>query len=172
MGQDQVLILLEDQDRSLWNQEYVGEGLQLVERALSTRRFGSYTLQAAIAVVHAESPSSDATDWAQIVALHDVLARWEPSPMIELNRAVAVSMYQGPDAGLALIEDVFDRGELKDYHLAHSAKAELCRRLGKRTDARSAYERALALAQLEPERRFLEQRLRELGDVEPWLFPD
>jgi RNA polymerase sigma-70 factor, ECF subfamily len=159
------LILLEDQDRSLWNQEYVAEGLHLVERALSTRRFGSYTLQAAIAAVHAESPSSDATDWAQIVALYDVLARWEPSPVIELNRAVAVSMYQGPDAGLALIEEIFDRGELKDYHLAHSAKAELCRRLGKRTDARSAYERALALAQLEPERRFLEQRLRELGDV-------
>lgn len=156
------LILLEDQDRSLWNREQIAEGLALVERALSSRRFGPYTLQAAIAAVHAEAPSVAATDWAQIVALYDVLARVEPSPVVELNRAVAVAMRDGPSAGLALIDALLARGDLSDYHLAHSARADLCRRLGRNAEARASYERALALARQEPERRFLERRLTEL----------
>jgi len=157
------LILLEDQDRSLWNREQIAEGLTLVERALSSRRFGPYTLQAAIAAVHAEAPNAAATDWAQIVALYNLLARVEPSPVIELNRAVALAMRDGPEAGLTLIDAIFARGDLTDYHLAHAARADLCRRLGRRAEARSSYERALALTRLEPERRFLEKRIRELG---------
>ena len=157
------LVLLENQDRSLWNRALIAEGVALVERALLSRRFGSYTLQAAIAAVHSEAANPAATDWPQIVALYSVLARAEPSPVIELNRAVAVAMCDGPEAGLALIDALFARGELTDYHLAHSARAELCRRLGRIMEARSSYERALALTQQEPERQFLEKRLRELG---------
>jgi RNA polymerase sigma-70 factor (ECF subfamily) len=156
------LILLEDQDRSLWNREQIAEGSALVVRALSSRRFGPYALQAAIAAVHAEAPSAAATDWAQIVGLYDVLARVEPSPVVELNRAVAVAMRDGPGAGLALIDAILVRGDLPDYHLAHSARAELCRRLGKTAEARASYERALALTRQEPERRFLARRLAEL----------
>jgi RNA polymerase sigma-70 factor (ECF subfamily) len=156
------LILLGEQDRSLWNRDQITEGLALVERALSSRRFGPYTLQAAIAAVHAEAPSAAATDWAQIVGLYDVLARAEPSPVVELNRAVAVAMRDGPSAGLALIDAILARGDLADYHLAHSARADLCRRLGKNAEARTSYQRAIALARQEPERRFLERRLAEL----------
>ena len=156
------LILLEDQNRSLWNREYIAEGLALVERALSSRRFGPYTLQAAIAAVHAEAPTAAATDWAQIVGLYDVLARAAPSPVIELNRAVALAMRDGALAGLTLIDGILARGELANYHLAHSARAELCRRLGRTAEAQVFYERALALTRQEPERRFLEGRLRDL----------
>ena len=156
------IILLEQQDRSLWNHDHISEGLKLVERALSSRRFGPYTLQAAIAAVHAEAPSTAQTDWAQIVALYDLLARAEPSPIIELNRAVAVAMRDGPAAGLKLVDAILARGELTDYHLAHSARADLCRRLGKKEEATTSYERALALTKQEPERRFLEKRLSEL----------
>jgi RNA polymerase sigma-70 factor (ECF subfamily) len=157
------LILLDEQDRSLWNRDQIAEGLTLVERALSSRRFGPYTLQAAIAAVHAEAPSSAATDWAQIVGLYDVLVGVEPSPVVELNRAVAVAMRDGPEAGLALIDAILARGDLADYHLAHSARADLCRRLGRSAEARAAYQRALALTRQEPERRFLERRLAELA---------
>jgi len=157
------LVLLVDQDRSLWNQEQIAEGVALVERALSSRRFGPYTLQAAIAAVHAEAPTAPTTDWAQIVGLYDVLARADPSPVVALNRAAAVAMRDGPLAGLALIDAILARGELEDYHLAHSARADLCRRLGRTGEARSSYERALALAQQAPERRFLQRRLDELG---------
>jgi RNA polymerase sigma-70 factor (ECF subfamily) len=157
------LILLEQQDRSLWNREQIAEGVALVERALKSRRFGPYTLQAAIAAVHSEAASTAATDWPQIVALYGVLARVDPSPVVELNRAVAVAMRDGPEAGLRLIDALLSRGQLAGYHLAHSARADLCRRLGKTAEARSSYEKALALTQLEPERRFLENRLRELG---------
>lgn len=156
------LILLENQDRSLWNQEQIKEGVALVERALLSRRFGPYTLQAAIAAVHSEATSTAATDWPQIVALYSVLARVEPSPVIELNRAVAVAMRDGPEAGLKLIDAILTRGELTAYHLAHAARADLCRRLGKRSEARVAYEKALALTQQGPEQRFLQNRLREL----------
>jgi RNA polymerase sigma-70 factor, ECF subfamily len=159
------LVLLEDQDRSLWDREQIAEGIALVERALVSRRFGPYTLQAAIAAVHAEAPDAASTDWPQIVALYSLLARAEPSAIIELNRAVAIAMRDGPEAGLALIDAVFARGELTDYHLAHAARADLCRRLGRTAEARSSYERALALTQQEPERRFLERRLRELGSL-------
>ncbi len=158
------LVLLEDQDRALWNRDHIAEGLALVEQALSSRRFGPYTLQAAIAAVHAEAPTAAATDWAQIVGLYDVLVRAEPSPVVELNRAVAVAMRDGPLAGLALIDSILARGELEDYHLAHSARADLCRRLGRTAAARASYERALALTRQEPERRFLERRLGELPD--------
>jgi RNA polymerase sigma-70 factor (ECF subfamily) len=157
------LILLENQDRSLWNRELIIEGAALVERALLSRRFGPFTLQAAIAAVHSEATTAAATDWPQIVALYNALARVEPSPVVELNRAVAVAMRDGPEAGLALIDAILARGELAGYHLAHSARADLCRRLGKTAEACSSYEKALALTQQEPERRFLEQRLRELG---------
>ena len=157
------LILLEDQDRSLWHQGQIEEGLALVERALSSGRFGVYTLQAAIAAVHAEARDAANTDWAQIVALYDVLLRVNPSSVVELNRAVAVAMRDGALAGLRLVEDLLSRGQLTDYHLAHSARAELCRRLGRTEAARDAYERALALARQEPERRFLERRLLSLG---------
>jgi RNA polymerase sigma-70 factor (ECF subfamily) len=158
------LMLLEEQDRSLWNQNQIAEGLALVERALSSRRFGPYTLQAAIAAVHAEARTAAATDWAQIVGLYDVLARANPSPVVELNRAVAIAMRDGPSAGLELIDSIFKRGDLEDYYLAHSARADLCRRLGRRTEARASYERALNLARQEPTRRFLTRRLNELED--------
>ena len=156
------LIRLEDQDRTRWNRELIAEGVALVERALGTRRFGPYTLQAAIAAVHAEAPIARETDWQQIVALYDVLARLDPSPVVELNRAVALAMRDGPAAGLPVVEAILARGELKDYHLAHAAHADLCRRLGRQADARASYERALALARQEPERRFIQQRLTEL----------
>jgi RNA polymerase sigma-70 factor (ECF subfamily) len=159
---DGDLILLEDQDRALWNREQIAEGTRLVERALSSRRFGPYTLQAAIAAVHAEAPDAGATDWAQIVGLYDVLLRAEPSPVVELNRAVAVAMRDGPAAGLALIDAILTRGELADYRLAHAARADLCRRLGRTADARASYQQALALTRQAPERRFLERRLAEL----------
>ena len=158
------LILLEDQDRSLWNREQIAEGKALVERALTSRRFGVYTLQAAIAAVHAEAPSAAATAWAQIVAWYDVLARVEPSPVVALNRAVAVAMRDGPVAGLHLIDAILARGDLVNYHLAHAARADLCRRLGRTADARASYQRALVLARQEPERRFLERRLSELQE--------
>ena len=159
---DGDLILLENQNRSLWNRDYIAEGLALVERALSSRRFGPYTLQAAIAAVHAEAPTAAATDWAQIVGLYDTLERAAPSPVIELNRAVAIAMRDGPLAGLDLIDAILARGELVNYHLAHAARAELCRRLGRTGEARVSYERALALTRQAPERRFLEGRLRQL----------
>ncbi|HKE61875.1 MAG TPA: RNA polymerase sigma factor [Nitrospira sp.] len=161
---DGDLILLEQQDRSLWNRVQITEGITLVERALSSRRFGPYTIQAAIAAVHAEARDAGKTDWAQIVGLYDVLTRAEPSPVVELNRAVAVGMRDGPLAGLILIENILKRGDLDNYHLAHSARAELCRRVGKIEDARVSYKRALTLAQQEPERRFLERRLAELSE--------
>ncbi len=157
------LILLEDQDRTLWNKKYISEGTALVNRALSSSHFGSYTLQAAIASVHAEAVSSEDTDWAKIVGLYDDLLRMEPSPVIGLNRAVAVAMRDGPEAGLKLIDNILARGDLKDYHLAHAARADLCRRQGKDEDARISYERAITLAKQEPERRFLERRLKELA---------
>jgi RNA polymerase sigma-70 factor, ECF subfamily len=158
------LVLLDDQDRSLWNRDQIAEGLTLVERALSSRRFGPYTIQAAIAAVHAQAPNTAATDWARIVGLYDVLARGEPSPVVELNRAVAVAMRDGPLAGLELIDAILARGDLADYHLAHSARADLCRRLGRMAEARASYERALRLTRQGPERRFLERRLGELPD--------
>jgi RNA polymerase sigma-70 factor (ECF subfamily) len=156
------IVLLEQQDRSLWNRDYIREGLQLVQRALSSRRFGPYTLQAAIAAVHAEAPSAAATDWTQIVGLYDVLLRAEPSPVVELNRAVAIAMRDGPAAGLDLIDAILARGDLENYHLAHAARADLCRRLGQTAEARASYKRALTLAHQEPERRFLERRLAKL----------
>jgi len=158
------VILLEQQDRSHWSRALIAEGTALVERSLASRRIGPYTLQAAISAVHAEAPTAAATDWAQIVGLYDVLLRADPSPVVELNRAVAVAMRDGPAAGLALIDALLAKGALADYHLAHSARAELCRRLGRTADARASYERALALARQEPQRRFLERRLRELLD--------
>jgi RNA polymerase sigma-70 factor (ECF subfamily) len=158
------LILLEDQNRSLWNRDQIAEGALLVERALSSHQIGPYTLQATIAAVHAQAPSPAATDWAQIVGIYDVLFQAEPSPVVELNRAAAVAMRDGPLAGLTLVEAILSRGELGDYHLAHAARADLCRRLGRTADARASYERALRLTQQEPERRFLERRLRELSD--------
>jgi RNA polymerase sigma-70 factor (ECF subfamily) len=156
------LILLDQQDRAVWKRELIAEGIALVEKALASRRFGPYSLQAAISAVHAEAPSAAATDWAQIVALYDVLARLDPSPVIALNRAVAVAMRDGPAAGLALVERILAGGELADYHLAHATRADLCRRLGRSAEARASYERALDLARQEPERRFLKQRLAEL----------
>jgi len=158
------LILLDDQDRARWSRGQIAEGTGLVERALASRRIGPYTLQAAISAVHAEAPTAAATDWAQIVGLYDVLVRADPSPVIELNRAVAVAMRDGPAVGLDLIDVILARGALADYHLAHSARAELCRRLGRTADARASYTRALDLARQEPQRRFLERRLRELLD--------
>jgi RNA polymerase sigma-70 factor (ECF subfamily) len=154
------LILLEEQDRSLWDRGLIAEGVGLVERALASRRFGPYTIQAAIAAVHAEAPSAAATDWPQIVALYDVLLRMDASPVVELNRAVAVAMRDGPAAGLKLVDGLVK--ELDGYHLAHAARADLCRRLGRPKEARQSYEKALALARQEPERRFLERRLAEL----------
>ena len=161
-SRDGELVLLGDQDRSLWNKAEIAEGAALVERSLSSRRFGPYTLQAAIAAVHAEASSAAATDWSEIVGLYDVLARVDTSPVVELNRAAAVAMRDGPLAGLALIDAILARGDLADYHFAHSARADLCRRLGRADEARISYERALALTRQEPERRFLERRLGEL----------
>jgi RNA polymerase sigma-70 factor (ECF subfamily) len=157
------IVLLEDQDRSLWRQDLIAEGRALVDRAIASRRFGAYTVQAAIGATHATATSAAATDWAQIVALYDALLRIEASPIVELNRAVAVAMRDGPAAGLALIDTILEQGHLTDYHLAHAARADLCRRLQRFDDARAAYRQALALARQEPERRFLEMRLRELA---------
>ena len=156
------LILLENQDRSLWNREQIAEGVALAEKALSSRRFGPYTLQAAIAAVHAEAETAGATDWQQIVALYDQLVRIQPSPVVHLNRAVAIAMRDGPEAGLAHIDAILEKGELANYYLAHSARADMCRRLGRTAEARSSYEKALALTQQEPERQFLQERLRLL----------
>ena len=157
-------MLMENQDRSLWDRDQIAEGSALVERALSSRRFGPYTLQAAIAAVHAEASTAASTDWVQIVGLYDVLVRADPSPVIELNRAAAIAMRDGPAAGLGLIDAILARGDLAEYHLAHSARADLCRRLRRTTDARLSYQRAIALTRQEPERRFLERRLAELPD--------
>ena len=164
------LILLENQDRALWNKEQIAEGVALLEKALGyrgksrekSRRFGSYTLQAAIAAVHAEAESVAATDWRQIVALYDRLVRIQPSPVVQLNRAVAIAMRDGPEAGLTHIDAVLEHGELANYYLAHSARADICRRLGRTAEARSSYEKALALTQQEPERQFLQERIRQL----------
>jgi RNA polymerase sigma-70 factor (ECF subfamily) len=156
------LILLENQDRSLWTREQIAEGMALVEKALGFRRFGPYTLQAAIAAVHAGAQSAAATDWRQIVALYNQLVRIQPSPVVHLNRAVAIAMRDGPEAGLAHIDAVLEHGELANYYLAHSARAEMYRRLGRTAEARSAYEKALALTQQEPERQFLQERIRQL----------
>jgi RNA polymerase sigma-70 factor, ECF subfamily len=157
------LVLLDAQDRSRWDRALIAEGTELLQRAFATRNFGGYTLQAAIASAHAAAPTAAATNWAQIVRWYDVLLRLEPSPVVALNRAVAVAMRDGPAAGLALVDELLERGELADYHLAHAARADFCRRLGLSADARAAYERALSLTHLEPERRFLERRLAELG---------
>jgi RNA polymerase sigma-70 factor (ECF subfamily) len=156
------LILLDEQDRALWNREQIAEGLMLVMQAFGSRSIGSYTLQAAIAAVHAESSSSSETNWMEIIGLYDLLLQANPSPVIELNRAVAIAMRDGPDAGLFLIDAILSRGDLTDYHLAHSARADLCRRLGRTGQAEAAYRQALSLARQEPERRFLERRLAEL----------
>ncbi|MGB9449918.1 MAG: DUF6596 domain-containing protein, partial [Candidatus Acidiferrum sp.] len=156
------LILLENQDRSLWNREQIAEGVALLERALKSRRFGSYTLQAAIAAVHAQAESVAVTNWGQIVALYDRLVQIQPSPVVDLNRAVAIAMRDGPEAGLKQIEAVLEEGELANYYLAHSARADMYRRLGRTNEARSSYEKALALTQQEPERQFLQERIRQL----------
>jgi RNA polymerase sigma-70 factor, ECF subfamily len=161
------LVLLDEQDRSLWDQALIGEGVALVEQALASRRFGPYALQAAIAAVHAEAPSAGATDWAQIVALYDVLVRIEPTPVVELNRAVAVAMRDGPLPGLALVDGILARGDLDHYHLAHAVRADLCWRVGRLGDARASYQRALELVRQEPERRFLEQRLADVDRRRP-----
>jgi RNA polymerase sigma-70 factor, ECF subfamily len=158
------LVLLADQDRTRWDRARIAEGSALVQRALASRRFGPYTLQAAIAAVHAEAPAAADTDWGQIVGLYEVLLRIEPSPVVELNRAAAVAMRDGPAAGLALVDAILGRGDLAQYYLAYSARADLCRRLGRTDEARASYRRALELTRQEPERRFLERRLRELGD--------
>ncbi|HYC46690.1 MAG TPA: RNA polymerase sigma factor [Burkholderiales bacterium] len=160
---DGEVVLLEDQDRTLWDRAQIAEGVALVQRALATRRFGAYTLQAAIAAIHAQAPTAAATDWAQIVGLYDLLAQVSPSPVVELNRAVAVAMRDGPRAGLDLIDGLLDRGELQEYHLAHAARADLHRRLGQTREARACYVRALELARQAPERRFLERRIAELS---------
>ena len=156
------LVLLEEQDRKLWNRDDIREGTALVQRALAASEVGPYSIQAAIAAVHANAPSAGATDWVQIVGLYDLLLQAEPSPVIELNRAVAVAMRDGPEAGLSLIDTILARGDLEGYHLAHAARADLCRRLGRATEARAAYQRALSLTQQGPERRFLERRLADL----------
>lgn len=157
------LVPLDEQDRSRWDQALIDEGCALVQRALLSRQFGSYTLQAAIAAVHAEAARAEDTDWAQIVGLYDALLRYEPLPVIELNRAVAVAMCAGPEAGLALVDQLLRDDTLRNYHLAHAARADLCRRMGAWADARDAYERALALARQEPERRFLRRRIKEMA---------
>jgi RNA polymerase sigma-70 factor (ECF subfamily) len=160
---DGELVLLEEQDRALWNREQIAEGSALVEHALGSRRCGPYTLQAAIAATHATAPSATATDWREIAGLYDLLAQLQPSPVVDLNRAVAVAMRDGPAAGLTLLDAILVRGELAEYHLAHSARAELCRRLDRPDEARASYQKALSLARQEPERRFLARRLAELG---------
>ena len=157
------VILLDDQDRAKWDRDQISEGTRLVERALASRRVGPYAIQAAISAVHSEAASAAATDWIEIVGLYNVLLRIDPSPVIELNRAVAVAMRDGPEAGLHLIDALLERGELREYRLAHAAHAELCRRLGRNEDAKVSYERALALTRQEPERRFLEKRLKEVA---------
>jgi RNA polymerase sigma-70 factor, ECF subfamily len=157
------LVLLEDQDRKLWNREQIAEGTALVEKAVSSQRIGAYTVQAAIAAVHARAPQAAATNWAQIVELYNLLLRHVPTPVVELNHAVAVAMRDGPLAGLDLIDAILERGHLADYYLAHSARADLCRRLDRMTEARTSYERALTLVRQEPERRFLERPLAELA---------
>jgi RNA polymerase sigma-70 factor (ECF subfamily) len=159
---DGDLVLLEQQDRSLWNREQIAEGIALTESALRSRRFGAYTLQAAIVAVHAESSSVASTDWRQITLLYDQLLRIQSSPVVELNRAVAIAMCEGPEQGLRLIDDLLTREKLSHYHLAHSARADLCRRLGRIPEARASYEKALELASQEPDRRFLARRLEEL----------
>jgi RNA polymerase sigma-70 factor (ECF subfamily) len=164
-GPDGDLILLENQDRALWDQERIAEGRELVNRALATQRIGAYTLQAAIAAVHSEAASADVTDWPQIVALYDLLMRAMPSPVVALNRAVAVAMRDGPQAGLEEIDAIMGNGDLASYHLAHAARADLCRRLGRTQEAREAYEQALALTRQEPERRFLQRRIQELDSA-------
>ena len=164
---DGELVLLDDQDRSRWNRAQIAEGSDLVQRAIASRRFGPYTLQAAIVAVHAEATAPSTTDWEEIVALYDLLLRLLPSPIVELNRAEAVAMRDGPAAGKALVEALLARGELKDYHLAYAALADLYRRLGRHSEARKAYVRALDLARLDPERRFLQRRLRELDGGAP-----
>jgi len=156
------MILLENQDRSLWNRQQIAEGVALLEKALKSNRFGSYTLQAAIAAVHAQAKSIAATDWQQIVTIYDRLLRIHPSPVVQLNRAVAIAMCDGPEAGLAQVDALLEQGELANYYLAHSARADMYRRLGRTAEARSAYERALALTQQEPERQFLQERIRQL----------
>jgi RNA polymerase sigma-70 factor, ECF subfamily len=156
------LILLNEQDRTLWDRTQITEGLGLIQQALASRRFGPYTIQAAIAAVHARAITADATDWSQIVALYDILIQADPSPIIELNRAVAVAMRDGPEAGLVIIDAILARGDLGDYHFIHSARGDLCRRLGKKLEARASYERALELSQQKSEREFLERRLNEL----------
>jgi len=161
------MILLEEQNRALWDRPRIEEGVELLENALASHRFGPYTLQAAIAAVHAEASSASATDWPQIVGLYDVLLRTDPSPVIELNRAAAIAMRDGPETGLALIDAILVRGDLTDYHLAHAARGDLCRRIGRMEDAISAYERALELATQEPERRFITRRLEELRRASP-----
>jgi RNA polymerase sigma-70 factor (ECF subfamily) len=157
------LILLEDQDRSLWNRDQIAEGRELVATAISSRRIGFYTIQAAIASVHAEAATATATDWNRIATLYDWLMQVEPSPVVELNRAVAVAMRDGPEAGLGIIDKILGRGDLADYYLAHAARADLCRRLGRTAETRASYEKALSLAKQEPVRRFLERRLAELN---------
>jgi RNA polymerase sigma-70 factor (ECF subfamily) len=161
-GTDGDIVLLAEQDRALWNREQIAEGSALVTRALQSGRPGPYALQAAVAAVHANATNADSTDWREIVGLYDVLLQVEPSPVVELNRAAAVAMRDGPAAGLALIDAILQRGDLLDYHLAHAARADMCRRLGAAADARRSYERAIALVRQEPERRFLERRLAEL----------
>ena len=160
------IVLLDEQDRSLWDEAQIAEGTELVRLALASRRFGPYTLQAAIAGVHANAKRSELTDWSEIVALYGLLMRIEPSPIVELNRAVAVAMRDGPSAGLALVDAILGRGELGEYHLAHATRADLCRRLGDVPQARASYRRAIALAKQEPERRFLARRLAELPERE------
>ncbi len=158
------LILLEDQDRSLWNQEQIQLGAQLVQQALAAPQFGVYTIQAAISALHASAASASETDWAQVVALYDLLVQAEPSPVVELNRAVAIAMRDGPESGLQIIDAILSRGDLVEYHLTHAARADLNRRLGRKSEAKPAYELALSLAKQEPERRFLEKRLREMAE--------
>lgn len=169
---DGELVLLDDQDRRRWDAAQIAEGCALVETALKSGRYGGYALQAAVAAVHAEAPTARDTDWRQIVGLYDVLMRVEPSPVVELNRAVAIAMRDGPGAGLALVDGILGRGELVSYHLAHSARADLLRRQGRTAEAIEAYDRALALASQAPERRFLQRRLRELHDAESATIPD
>jgi RNA polymerase sigma-70 factor (ECF subfamily) len=159
---DGDLILLEHQDRSKWNRDQIAEGISLTESALQSGRFGAYTLQASIAAVHAKSPSVPSTDWREITLIYDRLLRILPSPVVELNRAVAVAECEGPEQGLLLIDELLTRDQLSSYHLAHSARADLCRRLGRISEARASYEKALALANQEPDRRFLARRLEEL----------
>ncbi len=158
------LVLLDQQDRALWNRAQIEEGATLIRRSLASRRFGPYTVQAAIAAVHSDAREPQGTDWDQIVGLYDVLLRMESSPIVELNRAVAVAMRDGPEAGLALVEAILDRGELADYRLAHATRADLCRRLGRVEEAREAYEQALSMTHQETEQRFLKKRLAELSN--------